>query len=123
MSENNDLYENDEPTVADEQFYERADEFINLANQLSDSTHQVSHLTTEPGKVSASFMYANARYSVWNAACSYQQSTDFNVDRQVILEYYMEQFKNMLEDNLDEYHENFESYFPKSETEEVKRFV
>ena len=123
MSENDEIYENSEQTESDEQFFERADEFIGLANQLIDSTHQVSHLTTEPGKVSASFMYANARFSAWHAACSYQQAEDFKQDRQVILDYYMEQFKSMLESNLDEYQEHFEEYFPKADTEEVKRFV
>lgn len=120
MSKNDEIYENNE---SDEQFFERADEFINLANQLIDSTHQVSHLTTEPGKVSASFMYANARFSAWHAACSYQHVDDFKKDRQVILDYYVEQFKSMLESNLDEYEENFEAYFPKADPEEVKRFV
>jgi hypothetical protein len=123
MSENNDFFEETEQVDSDESFYERADEFIALANQFADADHQVSHLSANPGSVSASFMYANARYSVWHAACSYQKATDFKADRQVILDYYTEQFKLMLEDHLDEYQENFESYFPQSDADEVKRFV
>ena len=115
--------DNDE-LVSDEQFYERADEFIHLANEFADSENLDSPLTpVVPGQVSASFMYANARYSVWHAACAYQQAPDFKTDRQVILDYYVEQFKLMLEDHLDEYQENFDSYFSNSDTEEVKRFV
>jgi len=123
MVENDDFYEENNDTPADEQFYERADEFIALANQLADSTQQVSHLTAPPGHVSASFMYANARYSIWNAACAYDQVAKFKTDRQEVLDYYLEQFRLMLEDNLNEYEENFETYFPKSDSEEVKRFV
>ncbi len=118
MSKNDDLYEDSNNTEAEDQFYERADEFIAVANNFTDSTHQVSHLTAEPGKVSASFMFANARYSIWNAACSYNDVNDFTKDRQVILDYYMDQFKNMLENNLDEYTENFETYFPKTEDDD-----
>lgn len=123
MSENNDFFEETEEVESDEYFYERADEFIALANQFADQNHQVSHLTAHPGKISASFMYANARYSIWHAACAYNQAPDFKADRQVILDYYVEQFKLMLEDHLDEYQENFDIYFANSDTEEVKRFV
>lgn len=118
MSNNDDLYEDSENAEAEDQFFERADEFIAVANNFADSTHQVTHLTAEPGKVSASFMFANARYSVWNAACSYREASDFIKDRQVILDYYMEQFKSMLENNLDEYADNFETYFSKTEDDE-----
>lgn len=121
--------DNDE-VVSDEQFYERADEFIHLANEFADSENLDSPLTpVVPGQVSASFMYANARYSVWLSACSYKSAEDFKKDKQVIHDYYLEQFKLMLEDNLEEYHENFETYFPQSDEDdikpdnEVKRFV
>ena len=122
MAENDDFFDAQEQTQPDEQFFERADEFIALANQFADSSNQVSHLSAPAGNVSASFMYANARYSVWHAACSYNNVTDFKADRATILEYYTKQFKMMLEDHLDEYLENFEEYFPKSDddNEEAK---
>ena len=42
-------------------FYERADEFIKLANELrTDEVHA--------GKINASMLYAVARFSAWTAA-------------------------------------------------------
>ena len=108
--------------ISQDLFYERADEFILLANQLS-SDDQTETLNADPGKVSASFMYANARYSVWLAACQHANAAEFKLDRQSIIDYFTDQFKMMLEDNFDEYHENFDSYFDKPEENEVKRFV
>ena len=43
MSENNDFFEETEEVESDEYFYERADEFIALANQFAEQNHQVSH--------------------------------------------------------------------------------
>lgn len=112
-----------EVNLSDEQFYERADEFIEVANQFIDSTDQVSGLNITAGQVSASFMYANTRFSAWLSACAYENVEDFKQDRSMILEYYLEQFKAMLEDNLDEYTENYDAYFPASDEDEVKHFV
>lgn len=117
MTENNDFFEVEQQPEADEKFYQRADEFIVVANQFADPS-QMSHLSAKQGEVSASFMYANARYSVWNAACAYENVNGFKTDRQVILDYYMEQFQMMLESNLDEYEENFTTYFPESDDED-----
>lgn len=39
MSENNDFFEETEQIDSDESFYERADEFIALANQFADADH------------------------------------------------------------------------------------
>lgn len=120
MTENNAFFEENEPAEDIELFYERADEFINLANNLTDGSHPNPRLTANAGNVSASFMFSNARYSVWNAASSYSDVAGFKADRQVILEYYMEQFKTLLENNLDEYEENFETYFPQDEDDDTK---
>lgn len=112
-----------EINLSDEQFYERVDEFIEVANQFMDSTDPISGANIAPGQVSASFMYANTRFSTWLSACAYDNVQDFKQDRHVILEYYQAQFKAMLEDHLDEYTENFDAYFPRSDEDEVKHFV
>ena len=110
MSENDEIYENSEQTESDEQFFERADEFIGLANQLIDSSHQVSHLTTEPGKVSASFMWALARYNAWFGSTSFENKEQMQAKKQEMMDYYMERYKEMLDANLEDYIENFDHY-------------
>ena len=62
-------------SVADEQFYERADAFIALANELSDNTDN-EEFATSASKVSASLMYANARFNIWLTACGYSKAED-----------------------------------------------
>ena len=120
MTENKDFFPENETAEDEELFYERADEFIALANQLSDGSHANPRLTANAGNISASFMFSNARYSVWNAACVYSNVADFKADREQILNYYLEQFKSLLENNLDEYEENFETYFPQDEDDDTK---
>ncbi|AXY57172.1 DUF3144 domain-containing protein [Acinetobacter chinensis] len=114
MSEENQLPE-------DDQFYERADEFISLANKQCNSVSE-SEFETQAAKVSASFMYANARFSTWLTACGYSNADDMRNNKELILQYFLDQYKMMLEDNFEEYASNFEEYM-NVEAEEVKRFV
>ena len=51
-------------------FYERADEFIQLANTLrTDDIHA--------GKINASMLYAVARFSAWTAATGFVKGADY----------------------------------------------
>ena len=79
MTESKDFFPENETAEDEELFYERADEFIALANQLSDGSHANPRLTANSGNISASFMFSNARYSVWNAACVYSNVADFKL--------------------------------------------
>ncbi|WP_111858579.1 DUF3144 domain-containing protein [Acinetobacter sp. CFCC 10889] len=107
--------------IADEQFYHRADEFIALANTLSDSTGD-EEFATSASKVSASLMYANARFNIWLTACGYHNAEDLKANKEQVLSYFLEQYKLMLEDNFDEYSNNFDEYMNPPE-DEVKHFV
>lgn len=107
--------------VADEQFYQRADEFIALANELSDATGD-EEFASSASKVSASLMYANARFNIWLTACGYSKAEDLKANKEQVLSYFLEQYKLMLEDNFDEYSNNFEEYMNPPE-DEVKHFV
>lgn len=94
--------EPDEVTELDPHFYDRADAHINLSNeQMQEQT---------PGKVSASMMYATARFNAWWAACGFASGEEFAATRQEHIEYYVEQYRAMLEENLDDYADNFNSY-------------
>ncbi|KXX71854.1 MULTISPECIES: DUF3144 domain-containing protein [unclassified Flammeovirga] len=86
----------------DDKFYERADEHINLSNsQLQE---------TEKGKVSASMMYSVARFNAWVTACGFSEKEEMKEKKEEVLDYFVTQYKIMLEENLDEYIENFEEY-------------
>lgn len=86
----------------DPQFFERADDHIHLSNsQLAN---------TDPGKVSASMMYATARFNAYVSWSGFYTAEDMAEQRQSTLEYFTEQYRLMLEENLDDYIKNFERY-------------
>ncbi|MBO6558809.1 MAG: DUF3144 domain-containing protein [Pseudomonadales bacterium] len=83
----------------DEEFYDRADEHINLANQQLSSE-------TGRGKVS----YSLARFNAWVSACGWHTSNEMAAARQETINYFVAEYRKMLEENLDDYIENFDSY-------------
>jgi hypothetical protein len=86
----------------DEDFYNRADAVIRLANdQLSDMSR---------GNVSASCMYATARFNAWVSACGHGSAEDMAAAKKETLEYFVRQYRAMLEENLDDYIDNFSKY-------------
>jgi len=87
----------------DDKFFERADAHINLSNaQISE--------TTNSGKVSASMMYSVARFNAWVSACSFESSGEMKNSKEEILTYFVAEYKKMLDENLDEYIENFDKF-------------
>lgn len=90
------------PNDTDPEFFKRADAIIDVANQqLAQSTR---------GKVSASCMYATARFNAWVSACSFDTGEDMEAARQEAIDYFTEQYRTMLTENLDEYIRNFGKY-------------
>lgn len=90
----------------DKTFFERADEHIKLSNG------QISQEVTR-GKVSASMMYAAARFNAWVSACGWDSERDMASARQETIDYFIAEYRKMLEENLDEYIGNFEAYMKK----------
>ncbi len=91
------------PTDADENFYARADQHIHLSNdQLADEPAR--------GKVSASMLYAASRFNAWVSACGFQSGEQMAQAREETLAYFVEQYRLMLEENLDDYIANFDRY-------------
>lgn len=86
----------------DKDFYNRADAVIHLAND------QLSGIGR--GKVSASCMYATARFNAWVTACGHDSAGDMAAAREETLEYFTRQYRAMLEENIDDYIENFGTY-------------
>ena len=76
--------------MQEEVFHEVADEFINLANDLSDDwAHPM---------LSAAIMYAAARYNAFN----FQLTDGDNEKMEDAIEYYTEQYSKMLRENMKE---------------------
>lgn len=93
----------------DPTFYDRADGHIHLANEHSAKIGR--------GKVSASLMYGSARFQAWNAACWAEDVEDMTAKRQETIQYFVQQYQAMLEENIDDYIDNFEKYMqPKRDT-------
>jgi hypothetical protein len=87
------------------EFWERADKIIALANgQAKDATI---------GQVSASLLYAAARFNSFNVATSANDVEEMKKDKEEAIKYFTKQYKKMLIENLDDYIENYESYEPK----------
>ena len=88
---------------ADKEFYERADAHIQLSNdQIAEEVGR--------GKVSASNMFATARFNAWISACGWDNGKEMAEAKAETIEYYVNEFSKMLEENLDDYIENYQSY-------------
>lgn len=86
----------------DDKFYERADAHIRLSNeQLKD---------IDRGKASASMMYATARFNAYVHACACASLEEMNKNREEAIAYFVEQYKQMFEENFDDYAQNFDDY-------------
>lgn len=87
----------------DDKFYDRADAHIDLANR--QITDQIGR-----GKVSASLMYAVARFNAWVSACGWSNGKEMAEAKKETIDYFVEQYREMLDENLEDYIENFERY-------------
>ena len=89
----------------DKKFREVADAFIAVANKQSKSEN--------PGMVSASLLYAAARYNVFIVAANSASADAFASRKEEIFNILIEEYKRMLEDHFENYRENFEEYMGK----------
>ena len=83
----------------DPKFYERADAHIHLAND------QIGEITR--GKVSASMLYATARFNAWVSACGFASGNEMAKARGETIDYFVAEYRKMLEENLDDYIAHF----------------
>lgn len=85
-------------------FHERADEIIHLANS------QLDHVN--PGKVSASLLYAAARFNAYVAAINAGSRGEMAKTRQETIDRFVEEYRAMLEENHDDYAAHYDDRFP-----------
>jgi len=86
----------------DKQFWDLADSFINLANE---------HAATVPrSKVSATILYAAARFNAFVAAAASADEASLRQDRDKAIEYFTGQYQKMLGENLDDWAKHYSEY-------------
>ena len=90
----------------DEGFFERADEHIHLSN---DQMAKVG-----VGKVSASMMYGVARFNAYVSARDFNNPEEMRAAKQETMDYFVGEYRKMLDENLDDYIDNFVKYGFKS---------
>ena len=86
----------------DKAFFERADAYITLANEQAT--------TVSRGKVSASMMFATARFNAWVSASGTESGEELASVKDEALDYFLSEYRKMLEENLDEYIEHYDKY-------------
>ena len=87
---------------ADNAFYDRAEEHLRIAHE---------HLTeVSRGRVSASMLYACARFNAWVSASNRESSQDLKAAYGETIEYFVAEYRKMLVKNLDDFVENFGEY-------------
>ena len=75
------------------EFLKRADEHIALANSQLNNNLKM-------GEVSASLMYASARFSTWMAASSFESAEDMKVAKAEVIDYFVKEYKLALEEHI-----------------------
>lgn len=95
-------------TEKDQQFYDLANEFIELANGQSGAV--------DKGKVSAAFLYAAARFNTFIVASSAQNVEQFQTYQDKAFDYMVDQYKKMLREHFNDYTEHFRSYIKSTST-------
>jgi len=93
-------------TAKDKEFYKMADAFIAVANQQSK--------TTNPGKVSATFLYAAARFNTFIIAAGSESANDLAASKENSIDYFMAEYRKMLEEHFADYTNNFGTYTGRS---------
>jgi len=73
------------------------------------SNEQLKDLDSH-GKVSSSMLFATTRFNAWVSACGFSSVAQMANAREETLEYFCEQYRLMLEENLDDYIKNFDKY-------------
>ena len=86
----------------DDKFFHRADAHIHLSNEQLEEASR--------GQASASMMYATARFNAWVGACGFDDGEEMSATRDEMIQYFVAEYRMMLEENLDDYISNFENY-------------
>ncbi|OYY31327.1 MAG: hypothetical protein B7X69_05650 [Sulfurovum sp. 39-42-12] len=94
-------------TPIDAHFYKRADAIIALAN---------SHISeqTPPADATNSLMFASSRFNAWIAAMGFKNAQEMQASKEEIISFFTTQYTHMLEENFNNYVENFDFFIAKA---------
>ena len=98
MAENN-------QNKSDADFWRVADSFVAHANAQADNTDR--------GVVSAGFAYSSARFNTFVIASQCGNKEAFEAEKAKAIEYYVEQYRLALTENVADYSTNFDTYISK----------
>ncbi|WP_296953253.1 DUF3144 domain-containing protein [uncultured Massilia sp.] len=84
------------------EFWHRANALINIANAQCDAAH--------PNEVGASTMFASARFNAFIVAKTTGSAQNMALEKEHVMAYLTDQYRKMLEDNLDDFARNYERY-------------
>lgn len=91
------------PATGDERIFDLADQLVAQANMATDQG-------LSPGEVHQALMYASARYGAFIVAASSESKADFKEDKLEARNFYLDQFRQLLNDNFDDYLHHYEHY-------------
>ncbi len=89
-------------TEKDQEFYDLANSFIELANKRTPEV--------DKGKVSAAFLYAAARFNTFVVASSAANVEQFMSYKENAFDYMVGEYKKMLEEHFKDYRDHFKDY-------------
>lgn len=91
-------------------YRQMADSFISVANQHAEQQNKFM--------VSSAFLYGSARFSAFVTAVQAQELETYEAEREAAVEYFVSEFRRMLNENLDDYRRVFK---PADETTPVQK--
>ena len=92
-------------------FFDRADQFIKLANEFCrPEKGKMIEPADIRGQVGAAMLFASARFNTWVSANTFKNGQEMHEAKEQVMSYLIQQFQAMLEDNYDEYCEQFDNY-------------
>ncbi len=91
-----------QPEQPDQVFFDLADTFIELANHHTAKVGK--------GKASAALSFAAARFNAFVAATSVTSGEALRARQDEAITYFSGQYRNMLQDNLTDWADNFDAY-------------
>ena len=86
----------------DKDFFKRTDAFIQVANELCKEQ--------DTGEVSASMLYAAARFNAFIVASSAKDKAEADRNKVEAIDYFTEQYRAMLLANMDDYINKYDEY-------------
>lgn len=87
----------------DKEFRRMADSFISLANEHGEKGAREN--------VSMALLYAAARYNAFIVSSHAPTVEDYDASREKAYEFFLEQYKKMLAENLDDYRKVYDEDF------------